>query len=257
MPMKLTKDEGRFLKHYVKLGGVAEMTAEAERLARLKAGTGAKMLRLKRVAEAVEKQMAPVRLEQERQRMVADAVAEVTAKMAAETAELKQQLANATQMPPLTVADGGVVIEQELMRLVRLCPEKHGRVKLASIQTALVVSGMIEQGNTKRTLPPENPLAATAGVYTALFERQRLAAGPAGSEVPAAAGASAPSEGAVLEAEVFDIVPPKNMAGVPAPRVQGAAVLPAAGESIAPAVAEAKKPVTRRGSIPVLTVELG
>jgi hypothetical protein len=111
------------------------------------------------------------RLEQERRRLVGDAVAPAMAKLEAENAELKKSLAILTQLPDMRV--DGVILEHRLMKLVHLDPERHGRLVLTAIQTSLVIAGLIEQGNMRRAVPPENARRGP-DIYTSLFDRLRL-----------------------------------------------------------------------------------
>jgi hypothetical protein len=207
--------------------------------------------KLKRVQDALKERMEPVRLEQERQRMVAEAAAEVTAKLEAEKADLEARLKAATEMPAIDVlADTcGVVIGQELMRLVRLDPERHGRVKHEAIKTAYVVRGLMKQGNTERIIPPDpNDKGGVGGIYSSLFDRLRVESGSEAPPLPAPTAAT-PPEPPVLEGEVhavFDLTP--NPTPLPA-RTAAPPVMPPPGEALHAV------PVKPKNNI--LTVEVG
>ncbi len=254
MPKELPAKEANFLRHYVKEGAVEEKIRAIEKRLRLRVGAGAKLLKLKRVQEALREMMEPIRLEQQRQEMLGQAVEEVTAKLQAEKIELEARLAAATQMPLMVVTGNTDVIEQELMRLVRLDPEKHGRIKLASIQTAFVVAGLMEQGTTRRVVPAEMPTPGnTTGIYQSLFDRMRAA--PAEAEgVPAP-----PALPAADEAEVFDLTPQVAAPVSRGTKGEGAAPVqvPREGESIDPVVAStAKRQPSQKQATQVITVEV-
>lgn len=250
MPRKLPPGEEKFLRLYVKEGAIDEKIPVVEKRLRLRKGTGAKLLKFKRVQNALRETTEPIRLEQERQEMVGKAVDEVTAKLQAEKVELEARLAAATQMPAMVVAGNTDVIEQELMRLVRLDPERHGRIKLASIQTAFVVAGLMEQGTTRRVVPAEMQTPGnTTGIYQSLFDRMRAA--------PAAAPPTLP---AADEAEVFDLTPSsaahvsRETKGESSVQVQ----VPLEGEPIDPVVAStSRRQPSQKQASQVITVEVG
>ncbi len=173
MPIKLPPKEERFVQRHVLFGATDDPVKirEAERLSRWVKGSAARLLKLVRVQNRIAELMAPVLAEQAAQKAAANLIDQATSKLQAEKAELEEKLAAATQMPLMLVTGNRNIIEQELMRLVRLDPERHGRIKLQSIQTALVVDGLVEQGTFKRVAPPDSSLAAAAGVYQNLFDR--------------------------------------------------------------------------------------
>lgn len=253
MPTKLDPKEANFLRRYVKEGAVEEKIPAIEKRLRLRVGTGVKFLKLKRVQDALRVMMEPIRLEQERQAMVGKAVEECTAKLQAEKAELEARLAAATQMPDMRVTGNTEAIEHELMRLVRLDPERHGGIKLASIKTALVVAGLMEQGTTRRVIPPDDPGKGTApGIYQSLFDRQRQQEKLLEGNVTPPPPALPPAE----EAEVFDLTP---QAAIIVPRgTKGESELPKEGESIDPVVVAApKRQPSQKAAAQVITVEVG
>lgn len=240
MPRKLPADEEKFLRAYVKEGGVEEKIRIAEQRTRLKVGTGVKILKLKRVQDALRERMEPVRLEQQRQEMLAEAVQQVTAKLEAEKSAAEAKLNEVLQLPLIAVQGNELKIEQELMRLVCLCPEKYGGIKLAAIKTAFVVAGLMEQGTTRRVIPADREAGvASSGVYANVFDRLRLEQGTQ----PAAIETLPPPPAD----EVFDLTPPKVLAPEPV-----ALKIPPPGEAIDP-VRVAAKP----GSARVITIEVG
>lgn len=248
MPKKLPADEERFVRCYIKEGGVEEKLPEAEKRARLKKGAGAQLLKKKRVADAVRERMEPVRLEQMKQKMLADAVEQVTADLKAKADAAENKLAEVLNIPRIPVQGNELVIEEELMRLVQLCPEKYGGIKLAAIKTAFVVAGLMEQGTTRRVAPAEgkNEGSAGGGVYQNLFDRQRqLEAGGSVTNVTNVTPAPALPP---AEEHVFDLTPVKVLAPEPV-----ALVMPQPGEAIDPVLpSKAKKPNSN-----VITVEVG
>lgn len=249
MPKKLPADEEKLLRFFIKEGAADEKIPVVAKRFRMTVGVVTRKLGLKRVQEELRVRMEPVRLEQQRQQMLADDVAKVTAQLIEDKEKAENALKAATQMPAMSVTGNELIIEQELMRLVRLDPEKHGRIKLASIQTAFVVAGLMEQGTTRRVSPPErNPEAAAAGVYTNLFDRLRL-------ERDAKAATPEPVAEMIPDAEivedVFDLTPPP----VDASRTKvSTRVLPPVGEVIE---VIGMPPVQRQNTSRVITVEVG
>lgn len=242
MPTKLPAKEEKLLRFYIQEGATEDKIPVVAKRFRQKETAVRKVLNLKRVREECERRMLPIRLEQEKQRMVAEVVEQTTAKLAAEKAELEAKLAAATQMPPLDVTGNEVVIGQELMRLVRLDPEKYGGVKLAAIKTAYVVAGIMEQGTTRRTVPPDNPnTGGSQGIYTSHFDRMRLEQGTMPVAPAAPEPTAAPDDG------VYELIPSDH----PVPPLPPQEIkLPPPGESI--------EPVKRRNQADsrVLTIEV-
>lgn len=250
MPSQLKPDEKRFIRRWVDVGADVDRIHEAERKARVRVGTGKKMLKLVRVQTEVERMLAPIRQEQERQRMVSDVTGklhEKTESLAAELAETKADLALAVAMPLMTVDE--TVLEHELMRIARLDPKKFGAIKLAGIQAAYVVKGLMKNRSMERLMPAEKPAGAGKGIYEALFDQLRgdsevgpLSVGPEISGPPTIDGAA-------------DLMP------VPVTQKETgrAVVMPAMGEAIdvMPLVA-AKLAKSKTGrAAQVITVEVG
>jgi hypothetical protein len=225
MPKKLPAAEEKLLRFFLKEGAAEEKIPVVAKRFRMTVGEVKRKLSLKRVQEELRIRMEPVRLEQQRQQMLADSVAEVTAKLTAEKEKAEADLKAVTRMPDMRLMGNEIEIEYALMRLMRLDPEKHGRTILASVQTSAVIAGLIEQGNTKRAIPLDRTAeTGIGGVYSNLFDRLRL-------------GASRTEE-----TEMVDATPPPEE-GVydltPAPPQEGSSVtkdipfeIPRSGESI-------------------------
>lgn len=173
MPTKLPADEEKLLRFFIKEGATEEKIPVVANRFRMKLGDVKRKLALKRVQEELRIRMEPVRLEQQRQQMLADSVAEATAKLIADKEKAEAELKAATTMPSMELTVD--LLERELARLVCLDGEKHGRIKLSAIQTGYVIKGVMEQGNARRVNPVDKPLDdKPAGVYTNVFDRLRL-----------------------------------------------------------------------------------
>lgn len=240
----LSREEQRFIERFVREGGTEDKIAVAERLAYLKVGSGVKFLRLVHVQDEIKRRMEPIRIEQSRQQMMAEAVAQVTAKIQSELESVKAELAARDAVPMMRVEES--VLEHELMRLVT---DKYigtyPQVKLAAIQAAFVVKGILEQGNTKRTIPPEGgPATPGPGIYSSM--RQRILAGEVGVPVDIQAAKIIPQE-----PEVFDLIPRDEAAYKPPVAVPeiGAEI-----EAITLEPEPAKRPKAKSGAREVITV---
>lgn len=241
---KLPAVEEKILRFYIKEGAVEEKVPVVAKRYRMTEPAVKKILKLKRVQEALRVRMEPVRLEQERQKLVADAVAQVTAKAEADKAEAERKLNEVLNVPLIPVQGNELRIDHELMRLVQLCPEKYGAIKLAAIKTAYVVAGLMEQGTTKRVIPADGKTEASGGVYQNLFDRQRQL--EAGAEP---VNAAVPPQPPIIEDQIFDLTPPKVQAPEPV-----ALKIPPPGEAIDPIRAAVRK---LTGQPRVITVEVG
>lgn len=241
MPKKLPADEEKLLRFFIKEGAVEEKIPVVAKRFRLTVGGVKRKLALKRVQEELRVRMEPIRLEQQRQQMLADDVAQATAKLIADKEKAESDLKAATQMPSMELTVE--VLERELMRIACLDAEKHGRIKLAAIQTGYVIKGVMEQGTTRRVNPPDRGAETTAGgVYTNLFDRLRLE-----REAKSAA------EEIVVDAETEDVVYDLTPQPVEASRTKEiVAEMPIEGESI-DVMPAAKRDVGAR----VITVEVG
>lgn len=239
---RLPAIEEKILRFYIKEGGTEEKIPLVAQRYRMTVAAVTKILKLKRVRDTLEVRMAPVRMEQEKQRLLADAVAQATAKAEAEKAEAEKRLHEVLNIQLIPVQGNETRIDHELMRLVQLDPEKYGGIKLAAIKTAYVVAGLMEQGTTRRVIPAEGKPDAAAGVYQNLFDRQRqqLPVGDQTVEVSPTTQPQAPDE------QVFDLTPPKPKA--PEPPLQ----MPPAGEAI-----EQILPAKKKTTAQVITVEVG
>lgn len=248
---KLPAKEEKLLRFYIQEGATEDkIPVVAARFKQTEAAVR-KVLKLKRVQDELEKRMAPMRLEQERQRLVAEAVEQTTAKLMAEKAELEEELRKATEMPRIDVPGNEHIIGQELMNLVRLDGTKYGGVKLAAIKTAYVIAGIMDMGTTKRSIPPEssNP-AGGPGIYASHFDRLR--------ELPAAPPAPDPATPPVIDAPpepedgVYDLVPSDKPVTPAAPTPANKEIkLPPPGEALTPSKKKAD------ADSRVLTIEVG
>ena len=240
----LTAEEQRLIGHFVKEGGAPEKLDRCERLARVKKGTGAKILKRAHVQEEIKRRLQPIHIEQERQKLVADAVDEVMRRIADKAAEQEAQLNVLTNLPLMSV--DVKKLEHELMRLVvGLDQEKHPQVKLAAIQAAFIVSGTLENGNIRRVMPPDKNDGAFGGsmygdLYDKMHERRENGSNPN------------PPRQLEAEIEIHDLLP------------HVAPDLPPPGEEIenlatieAPAEAEVKRRVRTLTKPPGFTVEIG
>lgn len=293
----LTADEQRFIHSYVKLGGVEDKIELAEKRAHLKPGTGRRMLGRAPVLAEVHLRMEPKRMEQMRQQMLGDTVAEVTkrleekaAKAQAEARAAERELSAIIACPEkLKVRPD--LLEDALMRMaVGLDMNIHPQAKLSAIQAAFVVAGIMEQGTTRRVGPMEGdiPGERAAGIYQGLFGRLRAerqaseirdqGTGPEALEEEknsASASASvAPArdkaELAVIRARIREITQPKQAAVYDLMPGQGIAdsdgasgapvPLPAFGEPVdglTPPPARNKAGKAAQAPGTVLTVEVG
>jgi seryl-tRNA synthetase len=139
--------ERYFISLYAREGAVEEKIPYAERRAGLKPSTGQIILRRKEVQEEIKALMEPVRIEQMRQQLVGDAVAQVTAELRADRDRIKRELDTLMAVPNMKAE--GELLEDALMRLVvGLDFEKHPKVKLEAIKAAFVVLGTLEIKST-------------------------------------------------------------------------------------------------------------
>ena len=172
MPTKtLTADERRFVTRYVDAGATEDKIRDCERSARLKAGTGQKMLKKAHVQAEISLKMEPIRREQEFQRVVGAAVSAAMQRVQEMAAEQAAQLKLLTDLPLMDLDTKR--IKHELMRLVvGLDQDKHPGVKLESIKAALVVDGILENGNIRRVTPNDPDKGdMTGGMYGDIFDR--------------------------------------------------------------------------------------
>ena len=192
---KLTAEEHRLIRRFVTEGATDEKIARAAQLAKLSEAKARVILKRPRVQLEIHRRMEPVRLEHERQNLVADAVAQITAKLEAQAAAerlareaAEKELAAVIAVPRMKVAEDE--LEHQLMRLVvGLDQDKHPQVKLAAIQAGYVILGAIEHGTTRRVIPMDKPGSSdAANVYTSLFARIRQERLTAGASEPAEIG---------------------------------------------------------------------
>ena len=273
----LTADEQRFIHSYVKVGGIEEKIELAERRIHLKPGTGRRMLARAPVLAEVHLRMEPKRMEQMRQQMLGDTVAEVTkrleektAKAQADAAAAERELSAIIAMPDKLKCRPDL-LEDVLMRMaLGLDPMIHPGAKLDAIRTAFVIAGIMEQGTTRRVGPMEGdiPGERAAGIYQGLFGRLRAERLPvsesAGQPVSPLAsqqvGESASQR--VSEPAAYDLMP-RSQPMADSEGSPGAPVaLPAFGELVdeltpPPARRGAGKAATAPGAGNVITVNVG
>lgn len=186
------KNEKRFVTFYIEKGCLEIEIPDCERRAHLKAGDGARILKLKAVKEDIHRRMEPVRNEQFRQKVIADAAA---------LAEIKIQDALREKVKGIRKIDPEL-LESELMSGVMLLDwNRWPKEKLEVIKVAAVWNGTFEAGNTRRLAPPDNSNAElTGGMYTALFHR--LGSQPVPDVPPSEIAPKAQDDG------VYDLTPP-------------------------------------------------
>jgi hypothetical protein len=123
-------------------------------------------LQRKKVQEEIQARMEPVRLEQMRQHVLGEAIAQ------AKVALQEELVKTAATIKEMNIAPD--VLEGQLMQIaVGLDWDKHPKVKLEAIKAAFVVNGTLEIKSTgwlsRRTLHSENdrtkPSSASAGRY--------------------------------------------------------------------------------------------
>lgn len=262
-PKKLPALHEKIVQQYIKEGAVPEKMAVVEKRFRLKKGAVAKVLKLKAVQAALQARLGPLQMEQQRQQMVGDAVAEVTAKLERENQEFKAQIGDIKAVSNIRVTGNEELLEQRLMQLVLgLDMKKHPSTILDALKTSFVVAGVMRQGNTERVQRTESP-AAAGGIYQNLFERKRLEAGQKTEAGPSPTAQDDKKDvvDAVAGADgVFDLMPGTGKAAEPpadVPQGKREFVLPAAGESIDAVLKKVEKKPTVKGATSVLTVVVG
>lgn len=163
----MTADEQKFIRHFCRLGATEDRTEEAERLARLKRGAGAKMLKLRHVAEEISRRKAMLESEQ--------AVLDARDLNRRELEEEKRQTITLDR------------VESKLYKLLELDPEKYGALVHQVIQTCLVYTGTIRNGNMMRTIPADPTLEANrtsateSSFYRSIFQPLRAGETPTDS----------------------------------------------------------------------------
>jgi hypothetical protein len=139
--------EKYFVNLFVNFGAVEEKIDYCAKRAALEPGSGHMILKRKKVQEEIKARMEPVRLEQMRQQLVGDAVAQVTAKLQADKDRIERELDRLMAVPNMKAE--GELLEDALMRLVvGLDWEKHPKVKLEAIKAVFVVNGTLEIKST-------------------------------------------------------------------------------------------------------------
>ena len=268
-PRKIPNDELRFIRHYVEEGALEAKIAVAEKKARVISGSGLKFLRKIRVQNEIKRRMEPIRLEEQRQKVVGAAVETVTAKLAdkaaaaeAAAAAADKELTAIMALPAMYKVDTAR-LEDALMRMaIGLDPMLHPQVKLDAIKAGLVVAGVMEWGSTKRSAPldmPDSP--GTPGMYQSLAIRvqaEKAAAAPAEAKA-AEAGQPTTIEQTIQPAQdgVFDLMPDPGKPKAPEATKTVAVVLPAPGEPITHTARRAPDAASHRSTARVITVNVG
>lgn len=152
--LPLTRDEQKFVFHYLREGAVPEVAYIAERKCRLKKGTGALMLKRKHVALEIQRRKASVELEENL------LIARDKAKLAEE-----RDAADKVTMEK---------IERALDGVLKLNPETHGSVVLSAVSLGLVYQGTIRTGRAERVIPIDPTKSGKAdaelpGFYSSIF----------------------------------------------------------------------------------------
>jgi hypothetical protein len=130
-----------FISLYVRAGAVEEKISYCEKRAALEPGEGAKILKRKAVQEEIDRRMEPVRLEQMRQHVLGEAVAQAKAAMQ------EDLIKKGATIKEMNIAPD--VLEGQLMQIVvGLDWDKHPKVMLDAIKAALVVTGTLEIKST-------------------------------------------------------------------------------------------------------------
>lgn len=125
--MPLTRDEQRFLIHYVREGATPEVVHIAERLARLKKGEGKKIAGRKHVQEEIHRRKVCVEYEENR--------------LIAKDIVVQQQVDKERDMVTLHK------IEVALDKVISLDAEKHGVIVLKAVELGLIHVGALRDGN--------------------------------------------------------------------------------------------------------------
>jgi hypothetical protein len=145
--LAIKQKEKYFVNLFVNFGAIEEKIAYCEKRAALEAGAGHRILKRKKIQEEINTRMEPVRLEQMRQQLVGDAVAQVTAKLQADKDRIERELDMLLSVPNMKAQ--GELLEGALMRLVvGLDWEKHPKIMLDAIKAAYVVNGTLEIKST-------------------------------------------------------------------------------------------------------------
>jgi hypothetical protein len=147
--------------------------------------------------------LAPLKAQSSFEDRLRTEVEKVTAALERDKEALRQEI---NQMK--SVKGGPVdaeVLEDRLMRLTGLDPEKYGSLVLDAIQTGFVVRGLME-GKMRRVAPQKRPEDEpnVESTYQGLFSDMRLEASAGGPHTIEGDSKPAP----VLPLEVSDLYPP-------------------------------------------------
>jgi hypothetical protein len=260
----LTPDEERTLRQYIRYGANDAAVARMDRRKDARPGEVAKILKRKHVQAALAERMAPVMAVAAEQAVLGEQVRNATAQLEEENAKLRNEVRNLTEMPMMTVEGNEALIEHELMRLVRLDPERYGRVKVVAIQTAFAYMGVMKTPGGQRVIDaPKEPEEKGPSVYESIFDRKRLEQAQGGLSMPEPAplmpepmmaGAVPPAKAAAAETtktatKTIAKTTPKVKPSQPAPLVVAGITLPPMGESLTAVEAPVERPKVLRVKI--------
>lgn len=125
--LPLTRQEQRFVIHYLREGATPEVLEIAERKARLKKGDGKAMLRRKHVVDEIRRRQ--ILVEYEENRLIAKD------KIAVAQRDDERDLVTLHK------------IESALDKVIALDAKDHGQVVLKAIELGLIYTGSIRDGN--------------------------------------------------------------------------------------------------------------
>lgn len=228
MPKKSVKEnEKKFVTLYLKYGAVEECIANCERRSRLKPGSGKKILARKTIQKQINQQLEPVRMQQMRQAVIAEAtdkaVVRVKEEISAKVSEIHRQGLDET-----------ILIHELMTGAIVLNVHQHPGDKLAYIKAGLVLVGSLESTSLGRRIQPLNEVpGAQSNVYESIFDRPRLTESTAPTTLESPSG------------EPADLFPQPARAVTPVPTI-----IPPMGESIIE-----EKPAAKPSRI--ITVEVG
>lgn len=136
----LNADEQRFIRHYVRERDIEK----AEKKSRLKVGEGMKFYRRPHVREDIDRRIRDI----EREQAILDA----------KDIERKEE----------ALTD---LLDPELMKTIKLDPQKHGAIKLRAIELGYIVAGKIRQGNTE-ALDRSGAVNSNVNIYQSVYDRR-------------------------------------------------------------------------------------
>jgi hypothetical protein len=231
---KLTKKEKHFVNLFIKLGADESQLEDCAKKAGLTPTAARKLVKTKQVQNDIDEWKEVVRLEQQRQKLLGPAVAQVTETLAqkAEEATARAVVAE-TELNEIKAIPKKKINRDDLEHYLMWCviQERDLAIKLDAIKAGFVVEGSVEHRGFKILKPPDPPAESqSGGVYMSLFNREAIQAPP--QEQP--------------DPDVHDLYPGKP---VPPTPETAPLTLPVAGESI-------DEVPTPKGNPNVITVTL-